>query len=256
MTYRHAFLPLCAVLLLAACDQAPEPEATAESEPTAVEETVAEVVVEDAPQSEEVAAQAPTELAPPPADPVEAVVEQATEVMQEAVDSVAQTATEQLNAVTDGQPLDEAASALVESAAEDVTALVTEQLPEGAAEAVTGLVAGLTGAAQDVADTAEQATNEATTEVVTEVVEATQAPEAPAPWTSSFSPDVPYYNTSDAPVNAFSSPADADIIGTVAPGAGGFIVDCNEAMDWCELPIDENGTLGWVNMNAFGGVAN
>jgi SH3-like domain-containing protein len=75
-------------------------------------------------------------------------------------------------------------------------------------------------------------------------------------WQSAFSPDVPYYNLSEEPVTAYTEPNGTEVAGTVAPGSGGFIETCNQTLDWCLIPLGGEGQSGWVDMEAFGGVAN
>lgn len=76
-----------------------------------------------------------------------------------------------------------------------------------------------------------------------------------ADWQTAFSPDVPYYNMATTPVAAYSEAGGTEVVATIEPGAGGFIDTCNEALDWCALTLGD-GTVGWVEMEQFGGVAN
>lgn len=75
-------------------------------------------------------------------------------------------------------------------------------------------------------------------------------------WHAFFSPDIPYYNITQAPVTARAAPGLASPpVGTIAPGAGGYIAACDEAGAWCELPLNGQGDTGWVLMRDFAGSA-
>ncbi len=252
MTRLLALLPLTAALLLAACDdqnadQAEGPELNEYDSP-----------VPEAPAPEEEVADAPpTDLTP---------AEEAVDIVQDAAGALTNLAAEQLNQVTDGQPLDEAASEL----ASDVVTSLSEQL-DSASEGLSQVASDLVGAAGETADAVQEGTQDLASDAATtagDAVEATQeaaqelaaaadeAMTADVDWQSAFSPDVPYYNLSDEPVMAYTVPNGTEVAGTVAPGGGGFIETCNEALDWCRVPFGEAGETGWVDMTAFGGVAN
>ncbi|MEM9232787.1 MAG: hypothetical protein AAGA69_00945 [Pseudomonadota bacterium] len=75
-------------------------------------------------------------------------------------------------------------------------------------------------------------------------------------WRTQFSPDIPYYNISGAPVTAHAAAdPDSPVVGTVAIGDGGFIKACNSDATWCEITFGGNGASGWVDMANFGGRA-
>ncbi|MEQ8658540.1 MAG: hypothetical protein RIC24_14660 [Hyphomicrobiales bacterium] len=263
MRIRYAIIPVLAALALAACDdqntdQAEAPELNEYDSP--VPETPApEDQIADAP---------PTDLTP---------AEQAVDAVEEAAGTLATLATEQLNEITNGQPIDEAASEL----ASDAVNALSEQV-NNAGEGLSRLAGDLAGVASETADTAQDAVADdvaagqtAAEEVASDVATTTgnavdtvqdvaqdlaaAAAEALTPdvdWQSTFSPDVPYYNLSEAPVTAYTEPNGIEVAGTVAPGGGGFIETCNEALDWCLIPFGDNDETGWVDMTAFGGVAN
>lgn len=263
MRIRYAVLPLLAALILAGCDdqnadQAEAPELNEYDSP----EPVA-----PAPE-EEVADAPPTDLTP---------TQEAVDIVQDAAGALTELAAEQLNDVTNGQPLDEAASEL----ASDAVNALSEQV-NNAGEGLSRLANDLAGAASDTADAAQEAVADdaaagqaAAEDVANDVATttgnavdavqdaaqdlaaaATEALTADVDWQSAFSPDVPYYNLSEAPVTAYTEANGTEVAGTVAPGGGGFIETCNEALDWCLIPFGENGETGWVDMTAFGGVAN
>ncbi len=217
-----AALTLVAALALAACDNSNDEQAEV-PELNEYDSPVPE------PNDEESAE--PTE---PPTEPTPQ--EQALEVVQDAANELATIAADQINELTDGRPLDEAA--------EDVANQVAERVAErtdGAADAIGALVG-------QVASQVEQAA-----QAVQEELAATDE----VAWQSTYSPEVPFYNLGDEPVPAYSEPAGlGELVGTVEPGAGGFIETCNVTLDWCLLPFGEDGLSGWVDMTAFGGVAN
>ncbi|MFN3226720.1 MAG: hypothetical protein ACE360_10795 [Hyphomicrobiales bacterium] len=257
MTRLLALLPLTAALLLAACDdqnadQAEGPELNEYDSPEPAAPTSEEEEVADAP---------PTDLTP---------AEEAVDIVQDAAGALTNLAAEQLNQVTDGQPLDEAASEL----ASDVVTSLSDQL-ENASEGLSQIANDLAGAASETADAVQEGAQDLASDAATtagDAVEATQdaAQEASqelaaaadevmtadVDWQSAFSPDVPYYNLSEEPVTAYTEPNGTEVAGTVAPGSGGFIETCNESLDWCLVPFGEDGESGWVDMSAFGGVAN
>lgn len=253
MTRLLALLPLTAALLLAACDdqnadQAEGPELNEYDSP----EPAA-----PAPEEEETADAPPTDLTP---------AEEAVDIVQDAAGALTNLAAEQLNQVTDGQPLDEAASEL----ASDVVTSLSEQL-DNASEGLSQVASDLAGAASETADAVQDGTQDLASDAASaagDAVDATQdatqdlaaaadeAMTADVDWQSAFSPDVPYYNLSEEPVMAYTEPNGSEVAGTVAPGGGGFIETCNESLDWCLVPFGEDGESGWVDMSAFGGVAN
>lgn len=78
----------------------------------------------------------------------------------------------------------------------------------------------------------------------------------PDHWHAFFSPDIPYYNVTQAPVTARAAPELASPpVGSIAPGGGGYIAACDEAGAWCALPLNGQGDTGWVLMKDFGGSA-
>lgn len=257
MTRLFALLPLTAALLLAACDdqnadQAEGPELNEYDSPEPAAPPSEEEEVADAP---------PTDLTP---------AEEAVDIVQDAAGALTNLAAEQLNQVTDGQPIDEAASEL----ASDVVTSLSEQL-NSASESLSEVASDLAGAASETADAAQEGAQDLASDAATtagEAVEATQdaAQEArqelataadevmtaDVDWQSAFSPDVPYYNLSEESVTAFTEPNGTEVAGTVAPGGGGFIETCNASLDWCLIPFGEDGESGWVEMEPFGGVAN
>ncbi|MEM1287734.1 MAG: hypothetical protein AAGH60_05235 [Pseudomonadota bacterium] len=246
MTFRPGFLALSAALALAACGDNTEEEATAPAETEAV------AAEEAAPPAEEdvAAEQAPTDLTP----------EEPT-IVEQAANEVQELATEQLNQVLEGQPLDEAGQELLENVQDRAVEVLTgaqavagdaaDATAEVAADpgaAVENAVEGAGDAASSLLEQAASAVEDAAEEVATAT--------APA-WHSAFSPDVPYYNISDAAVSAFAeASASSEAIGTVEPGGGGFIEACNDDNTWCRVPFGSDGQVGWVDMSAFGGNAN
>ncbi|MEO0382160.1 MAG: hypothetical protein AAF234_01295 [Pseudomonadota bacterium] len=263
MRIRYAIIPVLAALVLAACDD----QNTDQAEAPELNEYDSPVPEAPAPE-DEVADAPPTDLTP---------TEQAVDAVEEAAGTLATLATEQLNEITNGQPIDEAASEL----ASDVVTSLSDQL-DNASEGLSQVASDLAGAASETADAAQDAVADdmaagqtAAEEVASDVatttgdaVDAVQdaaqdlaaaATEALTPdvgWQSTFSAEVPFYNLSEEPVMAYTEANGTEVAGTVAPGGGGFIETCNEALDWCLIPFGENGETGWVAMEPFGGVAN
>jgi uncharacterized phage infection (PIP) family protein YhgE len=248
-----ALLPLTAALLLAACDdqnadQAEGPELNEYDSPEPAVPASEEEEVADAP---------PTDLTP---------AEEAVDIVQDAAGALTNLAAEQLNQVTDGQPLDEAASEL----ASDVVTSLSDQL-ENASEGLSQIANDLAGAASETADAVQEGAQDLASDAATtagDAVDATQdaveelaaaadeAMTADVDWQSTYAAEVPFYNLSDEPVTAYTEPNGTEVAGIVAPGSGGFIETCNESLDWCLIPFGADGERGWVEMEAFGGVAN
>lgn len=153
---------------------------------------------------------------------VEAVQETVTEAAGQAAEQIGQAAeqltemaSEQLNELTDGQPAMEAAEEAVQGVATAIGDQLSALVPDQTADEMM----------------------------------------ADVEWQASFSPDIPYYNMSDAPVMAYDAPEGTEVVATLAQGEGGFIETCNEALDWCEISLGD-GSTAWVDMSVFGGVAN
>lgn len=267
MRTRSLLLPFLTALFLAACnDQSAEAPNEYDVGPTEEAAPVEEPAVEE----EGVADAPPTDLTP---------TEQAVSVVEQAAETLGTLAADQLNQMTDGQPLDEAASEL----ASDVVTSLSEQV-NSASEGLSQIASDLAGAASETADAAQEevaddvaAGQTAAEEVASDVASTTDeavdsvqgvasaigdqlsalVPDQPADvdWQTSFSPDVPYYNLSEEPVMAYDAPEGTVVVATISQGQGGFIETCNAALDWCEIALGD-GSTGWVDMEPFGGVAN
>ncbi|MGD1888104.1 MAG: hypothetical protein ACFB01_13465 [Cohaesibacteraceae bacterium] len=221
-----ATLSVGALLVLAACDQQAEETDTGDENGSTPTEEVASVE-DPTPEAEQAAEDAPTDLTP---------TEQAPDAVTQAAETLTTIAVDQINQITDGQPVEQVAQDMVDQAREQLTGQA-----DNAADTLTALVG-------EVASQVEQAA---------EAVQDEVAARTEVDWQSSYSAEVPFYNLSDQPVSAFSEAGGVgDVIGTVAPGGGGFIETCNATLDWCLIPFGDEGQRGWVAMDAFGGVAN
>ncbi|MFK7792894.1 MAG: hypothetical protein AB8B88_09525 [Devosiaceae bacterium] len=235
--------PLVAALALAACDDQNSDQANV-PELNEYDSPVPEPVTPD--DSDVVADVAPTDLTP---------TQQAVDVVEEAAGTLATLAADQLNDITDGQPVGEAAQELVG----DVANALTEQV-SGATQGLSQVgdqvsdgAGGALGALSALVDDAAGAVEEAAQAVQDEVAAVTPDVD----WQSTYAAEVPFYNLGEADVSAYSEAGGVgEVVGTVQPGAGGFIETCNATLDWCLIPFGEDGQSGWVNMAPFGGVAN
>lgn len=228
-------VPVLAALALAACgdesEQSQIPELNEYDSP-----------VPQAPE-EEVAADVPTDLTPTQ-DTAQAV-EDAADAVAQAAERVAGVAAEQLNELASDPNVQSAVEGL-SGAAQSLGDQVTEQLSSEQGQAAIGVLNALVGEAATAVEGAAQAIEQQV---------ATVAPDVD--WQSTYAAEVPFYNLSDAPVQAFTQPdPNSAAVGDVAPGSGGFIETCNATLDWCLIPFGEDGQTGWVDMQAFGGVAN
>ena len=78
------------------------------------------------------------------------------------------------------------------------------------------------------------------------------AVQAPA-WQSTYSPDVPYYNSTVGRVNVRTGPGiQFAKIGFIAPGESGYIEGCNENLEWCQISYNDGADKGWVQMQYVG----
>lgn len=230
----HFALPVLAALTLVACgdenEQAQIPELNEYDSP-----------VPEAP-ADDVAQEAPTDLAP-----ADQAVQETTQALSEAADAVSEAAqtvagvaAEQLDQFAEGQTVAE-----LGTAAQGFAEQVSEQVSGGAGGALGGLNA-LVGEAAGALEDAARAVQE-------EVAAA--SPEVD--WQRTYAAEVPFYNLSETAVNAYRQPdLNSAVVGEVAPGDGGFIQTCNATLDWCLIPFGEGNASGWVDMSAFGGVAN
>lgn len=178
----------------------------------------------------EEAAPAPESVAEEPevGEPIVITVP-SVEVIQETATNVAEQTADQIG---------QAAEQLTDLANEQLEALNEQPAVEAAGEAVQGV-------ATAIGDQLSALVPDQTADEMMADVE----------WQASFSPDIPYYNMSDAPVMAYDAPEGTEVVATLAQGEGGFIETCNEALDWCEISLGD-GSTAWVDMSVFGGVAN
>lgn len=202
MTPRIALISLLAALSLAACndesaeapneyDVGPTEEAAPADEPVAEEMEAAEPIVITVPTVDQVQ-ETVTQAA-------EQVVEQAAQVTQD----VREAASEQLNELTDGQPIGEAAGEAVQGVATAITNQLDALVPGQVAE-----------------------------EVMAEV-----------DWQSTYAAEVPFYNLGEQAVDAYDGPEDGAIVASIGPGEGGYIETCNATLDWCALSIGDGSTV-------------
>lgn len=76
---------------------------------------------------------------------------------------------------------------------------------------------------------------------------------APDPeWATQLSSETPYYNTSGAPIPAYSGPgASTEQVGEIAPGDGGLIEMCAQGLEWCKVNFNGGSDSGYVDMSAM-----
>ncbi len=231
----HFALPVLAALALVACgdesEQAQIPELNEYDSPVP-EAPVDEAVVDE-----------PTDLTP--AQQTTEAVEDAADAVAQAAETFAGVAAERLNELASDPNVQGAVEGL-SGAAQNLSDQVAEQLASDEGQAVVGVLNALVGEAATAVEGAAQA------------IEQQVATEAPnVDWQSTYAAEVPFYNLSDASVQAFTQPdPNSVVVGEVAPGGGGFIETCNASLDWCLIPFGGEGQSGWVDMQAFGGVAN
>lgn len=75
-------------------------------------------------------------------------------------------------------------------------------------------------------------------------------------WQSRYSPDIPYYNTTDSaiPATTGASPR-TGLVGQVQPGDGGYIQTCELNSTYCKITFGGEGEEGYVNMDLLVGRA-
>ena len=219
MSYRIAFLSLAACLTLAACDDPQNEQAQApDAEASAPEET--ETAANEA--ADEDASGETVTITVPSADEVRDSVSQAADDVRRAGEELGDRVSQQIEEATDGRTLGEVA--------EDT--------------------------ASQVRSAAEETANQVSTAVDQQLARLDEAAEdAEADWRSTYSAEVPFYNMSEEPVPGYAEANGNESIVTIEPGSGGYIETCNDNLDWCEISLGD-GTTAWVNMSAFGGVAN
>lgn len=217
MSYRIAFLSLVACLTLAACDDPQNEQAQApDAEASAPEET--ETAANEV--ADEDASGETVTITVPSADEVRESVSEAADNVRAAGEDLRDRVSEQVEEATDGRTLGEVA--------EDTATQVREAAEETANQVSTAVDEQL-ARLEEAADDAE--------------------------WRSEYSAEIPYYNMSEEPVPGYAEANGTESIVTIEPGSGGYIEACNENLDWCEISLGD-GTTAWVNISAFGGVAN
>jgi uncharacterized protein YceK len=86
-------------------------------------------------------------------------------------------------------------------------------------------------------------------------VQAPPAVDANGTWESNVARDIPYFNMSTAAIPIYSEPERETEIGSLAPGTGGYIETCSDAMPMCKVAYADAAS-GWVRMDHMGGVTN
>lgn len=231
MTPRIVLISLFAALFLTACNDETA-EAPNEYDVGASEEAApADEPVSDEPVSDESVADGPA------ADDTITITLPSPEAVRDTVSETAGQVAEQAGEIA-GQAL-EAADNLRERAADEIN-----ELTDG----------------REVGEVASEALETATT-AIRDQVDALTA-DAPAidlatdeQWQSTYAAEVPFYNLGEQAVDAYDSPQNGDVVASIGPGEGGYIESCNATLDWCALSIGDGSTV-WVDMEAFGGVAN
>lgn len=68
-------------------------------------------------------------------------------------------------------------------------------------------------------------------------------------WTTRYTPDLAYVNNTAGRVNVRTGPgANYARVGQLRPREGGFIQNCNQSLDWCQISYGGQGGAGWVYM--------
>ena len=123
--------------------------------------------------------------------------------------------------------------------------------------AMMAVFIGLAGCSSNDVNSTELSESKTTVEAaqtVAPIIDVAAQPPAPAPvgWQAQYTPGAPYFNQSEAIAIVFADPhPKSQVIGEIAPGASGLVIDCNDDATWCELAHGEDGAAGWVDMSMF-----
>ena len=74
-------------------------------------------------------------------------------------------------------------------------------------------------------------------------------------WERNVARDIPYFNMSANALPIYTDAGRKTKIGSLAPGAGGYVQTCSDAEPVCRIAFADS-SVGWVRMDKMGGVPN